>query len=224
MTLVLCIKRDLHPGSCALCFANSIDYFYSVDIADLRNILSTFSPLSDDAWHDLSDLFEPCNLKRNEFLFREGDRPHNGSMLLKGVLRVFYTRADGVEYNKNFFVPGMSPTPITALTTGAPSAISFQALTDAELVMFNFKKLMTLTEKHAQLNIMYRKILEQLWAHKERQEIQMVTNDALTNYNIFREQFPGLEQEIPQYHIASYLGITPIQLSRIRAQMSKTTQ
>lgn len=171
----------------------------------------------------MSALFKPKTLKRNEFLFREGDRPHHGSMLMKGVLRVFYTRADGVEYNKNFFVPGMSPTPITALTTGLPCTISFQAITDAEVLMFNFSKFMILTEKHAEINTLYRKILEQLWAHKEKQEIEMVTNDAITNYTIFRNKFPGLEQEIPQYHIASYLGITPIQLSRIRAQMSKTT-
>lgn len=153
----------------------------------------------------------------------EGDTPRNGSMLLKGVLRVFYTKEDGVEYNKNFFIPGMSPTPLTALITGTSCAISFQALTDAELVMFNFKKFLALADKHPSLGMLYRKILEQLWVNKELQEIQMVTNDAMTNYKIFREQFPGLEQQIPQYHIASYLGITPIQLSRIRAQMNKST-
>lgn len=171
----------------------------------------------------MSALFESKTFKRNEFLYREGDRPHHGSMLLRGVMRAFYTRADGVEYNKNFFVPGMSPTPITALTTGQPCAISFQALTAVELAMFNFEKLMALSNQHIEINNLYRKILEQLWAHKEKQEIEMVTNDALTNYNLFRNKFPGLEHEIPQYHIASYLGITPIQLSRIRAQMSKST-
>jgi len=218
-----CGRRIIQRGGWDICLAISNDYFYIVDIHELRKIFPAFALVSEEAWTDLCSLFEIKELKRNEFLFREGDRPHHGSILLKGVLRVFYTRADGVEYNKNFFVPGMSPTPITALTTGQPCAISFQALTDAELAMFNFSKFMALTHQHASLNMMYRTILEQLWAHKEKQEIQMVTNDAITNYKIFREQFPGLEQEIPQYHIASYLGITPIQLSRIRAQMSKTT-
>ena len=63
-------------------------------------------------------------------------------------------------------------------------------------------------------------ILEQEWIKKEQHEIRMVTNDATTNYIIFREEFPGLENLIPQYHISSYLGITPVQLSRIRAQLA----
>jgi len=194
-----------------------------VDTAMIRAALGQAAPVTDEAWQDMSSLFIPKTLERNEFLYKEGDRPHYGSMLVKGVLRVFYTRADGVEYNKNFFIPGMSPTPITALITGQPCAISFQALTEAEVVMFSFSKFSELMEKHPSLAIMYRKILEQLWVEKEMNEIQMVTNDALTNYKIFRSQFPGLEQLIPQYHIASYLGITPIQLSRIRSQMSKSS-
>ncbi len=197
--------------------------FLNVALAQVRTALSQFAPMDDEAWTALSDLFVHKSLKRNEFLYREGDRPHNGSMLLSGVLRVFYTKQDGVEYNKNFFIPGMSPTPITALVTGQPCAISFQALTDAELMTFNFAQFLALADQHESLRKLYTKILEQLWIHKEQQEIQMVTNDAQTNYDLFRKKFPGLEQQIPQYHIASYLGITPIQLSRIRAKMSKST-
>lgn len=190
-------------------------------LEQVRIALAQFAPIDDESWAVLSSLFVHKSLKRNEFLYREGDRPYNGSILLSGVLRVFYTTQDGVEYNKNFFISGMSPTPITALITGQPCAISFQALTDAELMTFNFAEFLALTEQHGSLAKLYTKILEQLWVHKERQEIQMVTNDAQTNYDLFRKKFPGLEQQIPQYHIASYLGITPIQLSRIRAQMSK---
>lgn len=189
-------------------------------IDDIKEVLNSYTLLTDEAWADLSALFTPKQLKRGEYLYREGDRPHNGSMLLDGVLRVFYTRADGVEYNKNFFVPGMSPTPITSLISKQPCALNFQALTDASLLTFNFAKFLQLTEKHDCLNRFYRSMLEQLWMHKERQEIMMVTNDATTNYKLFQEQFTNLEQQIPQYHIASYLGITPIQLSRIRAKLS----
>lgn len=188
----------------------------------LKQLLSGYATLTDEAWTDFSALLTEKRIGRNEFLFREGDVPRHGSFLMKGILRVFYTKHDGVEYNKNFFIPGMSPTPITALITGKPCAISFQALTDAELLMFNFSQFQQLMKQHDSLAQVYRGILEQLWIDKEQQEIQMVTNDAHTNYLLFREKFPDMEQQIPQYHIASYLGITPIQLSRIRAKMSGT--
>ena len=56
-------------------------------------------------------------------------------------------------------------------------------------------------------------------SNKERHDIRMVTEDATANYLTFRKELPGLEDLVPQYHIASYLGVTPVQLSRIRAKL-----
>jgi hypothetical protein len=53
---------------------------------------------------------------------------------------------------------------------------------------------------------------------KEKREIELVTLEAKERYAIFQQEHPQLEQLIPQYHIASYLGVSPTQLSRIRAQ------
>ncbi|MDH3326953.1 MAG: hypothetical protein OEM38_09590 [Gammaproteobacteria bacterium] len=55
---------------------------------------------------------------------------------------------------------------------------------------------------------------------KERRETQLIMFDASTRYHAFLEEFRGLEKRIPQYHIASYLGITPVQLSRIRSSIN----
>ncbi|GMU95073.1 MAG: hypothetical protein AMXMBFR50_05900 [Ignavibacterium album] len=55
---------------------------------------------------------------------------------------------------------------------------------------------------------------------KEKREIEIVLLNAEKRYQIFRNDFPQLEQQIPQYHIASYLAITPTQLSRIRRKIS----
>jgi CRP-like cAMP-binding protein len=55
---------------------------------------------------------------------------------------------------------------------------------------------------------------------KEKKELEIVLLDASQRYKIFQQEFPTLEQLIPQYHIASYLGISATQLSRIRHQMA----
>ncbi len=59
------------------------------------------------------------------------------------------------------------------------------------------------------------------WVKKEQREIALVLDDATTRYATFRREHPDLENQIPQYHIASYLGITPIHLSRIRGRGPK---
>ena len=61
-----------------------------------------------------------------------------------------------------------------------------------------------------------RKIAEFYFLEKEQKEIEMALLDADKRYLIMREKFPSIELIIPQYHIASYLGISPTQLSRIR--------
>ncbi|KAA3630395.1 MAG: Crp/Fnr family transcriptional regulator [Bacteroidetes bacterium] len=181
--------------------------------------IQKIQPLTPEAKKALADLLEIIELKKSDFLFREGDRVHHAGFLIKGVIRVYYNK-DGNEYNKTFFIPGTFPTPLTALLTSGVSQLDFQALTDCVIVRFPYRKFKELFDRHRSLERLMLRILEQIWIKKERHDIHMVTNDATTNYFIFRKEFPGLEQQIPQYHIASYLGITPIQLSRIRAKLS----
>ena len=177
--------------------------------------LNRIAPLTPEASEALGRLIEPMSLQKNAFLLREGERSTYGYMLISGVIRVFYNK-DGVEYNKTFFVDGTFPTALTSLFTGEPSQLSFQALVPSDLVRFSFERFRDLFSAHRCLESFMLRVMEREWIVKERHDIRMVTNDATTNYQIFREEFPGLENLIPQYHIASYLGITPIQLSRIR--------
>lgn len=182
--------------------------------------MNHLEPLSDSAWNDFSSLLRPKEIRKGEYLLREGERAYDAFFLKDGVIRVFYSQ-NGNEYNKTFFVKGMFPTALTSLLSGEPSHIAFQALTDCELFAFDYQSYRLLFNKHPELAKMMLAILEREWVKKEWHDIRMVTNEATINYQIFQEKFPGLELQIPQYHIASYLGITAIQLSRIRAKMAK---
>lgn len=183
--------------------------------------LNAISPITKEAWIDFEQLLESTTLDRNEFLVRAGDKTYYCYLLVKGVIRVFYS-TEGTDYNKTFFIPGMFPTALTALLTESPSQLSFQALVPCQLIKFSYSKFRALFQKHRSLERLMLRIIEGEWIKKEKHDIQMVTNDATTNYLIFREAYPELENIIPQYHIASYLGITPIQLSRIRARLAKS--
>lgn len=192
-----------------------------MDNGEIFNSINHLSPISPEAWTDFSNLFFRVELERNEYLIREGSRVNSCYLLADGIVRVFYNK-EGNEYNKTFFIKGMFPTPLTALLTGAPSALSFQALVSSKLIRFSYQKFTELFNKHRCLETFLLRVLEREWIRKEQHDIQMITNNATTNYLIFREQYPALENLIPQYHIASYLGITPIQLSRIRSQLLKS--
>ncbi|MCB0474948.1 MAG: Crp/Fnr family transcriptional regulator [Flavobacteriaceae bacterium] len=184
------------------------------------NIINCISPITDEARTDLLNLFQDVELDRNAYLVREGSKVNSCYLLTEGVIRVFYNK-DGTEYNKTFFIPGMFPTPLTALLSKSPSSLSFQALIPSRLIKFSYQGFRDLFREHRCLESLLLRILELEWIKKERHDIRMVTNDATTNYLVFKDEYPGLENQIPLYHIASYLGITPIQLSRIRAKLAK---
>ncbi|MCB0528903.1 MAG: Crp/Fnr family transcriptional regulator [Saprospiraceae bacterium] len=184
----------------------------------LYDALSRIHSITENAWAAFEPLVEVEAMPKGDYLVAEGQRAHHCYMLLEGIVRVYFNK-NGDEYNKTFFGPGSFPTAITALLTQSPAELNFQALTDCRLVRFSFAGFRALFDDHRCFESLFRIIMEREWINKERHDIRMVTNDATTNYLIFREEYPGLEQLIPQYHIASHLGITPIQLSRIRAKL-----
>jgi CRP-like cAMP-binding protein len=77
-----------------------------------------------------------------------------------------------------------------------------------------------LYDKFPDLERVGRRLAEFYFVDKEQREIEIVLLDAEKRYQIFLQQYPGLSQLIPQYHIASYLGVTPTQLSRIRRKLT----
>jgi CRP-like cAMP-binding protein len=110
----------------------------------------------------------------------------------------------------------------SSLLTGKPNLIPQQALTDCKIYSCDFHSLTTLYTKYPDLERLARKMAEYYFVEKEKKELEIVLLDASQRYKIFQMEFPTLEQLIQQYHIASYLGISATQLSRIRHQLSVT--
>jgi hypothetical protein len=77
-----------------------------------------------------------------------------------------------------------------------------------------------LSEGNYEIERLRRKIAERFFVRSEKKQLEMALLEAKERYSIFREEHPGFEDIIPQYHIASYLGISPTQLSRIRKKFT----
>ena len=128
---------------------------------------------------------------------------------------------EGTEYNKHFFVSNNFTGGYSSLVTQKTNQINQQALTDCKLYVAPYSQIIALFDAHQDLERFARKLAELYFVHKEKREVDIVLMDASKRYLQFQQEYPALEQIIPQYHIASYLGITPTQLSRIRRKFSK---
>jgi CRP-like cAMP-binding protein len=180
--------------------------------------LKRFTDVTAESMVVLLDLFKSVELNKNDYLAQEGEFSKTLCFVESGVLRAFYRNPKGEEFNKLFFVNPSIVGAYSSLITGEANRINIQCLTDCVVLKANFQSILDLYETHPTIERLNRIIAEDFFVKKERREMSLVMNDASERYEIFQEEFLGLENEITQYHVASYLGITPTQLSRIRAK------
>ncbi|WP_044203594.1 Crp/Fnr family transcriptional regulator [Flammeovirga sp. OC4] len=180
------------------------------------------SDLKEDVLSELFACFSVRSLEKNDFFSQKGEYAHKVGFLMNGVIRAFYLNEEGKEYNKQFFVGPSLIGPYTSLLTNTPNLIPQQALTDCEILEAEYKDIEALYSKHHALEKLGRKIAEHYFLEKEKKELEMGLLEGEERYVIFQKEFPNLEQQIPQYHIASYLGISATQLSRIRKGILKS--
>jgi CRP-like cAMP-binding protein len=190
--------------------------------AALREKLRRLVDFSDASWAAAEPCFYASVFGEGEIVLEAGEGAADLHFLLNGIARYFYSTPEGREFNKAFARPGQVLTSVSSLVNGTPTPFSIQALEPCKCISIKYKDLVELAEAHMQWNVLARKLLEQLAIRKERREADFLLLSASERYMNFLTEFADVAQRIPNYHIASYLGITEVALSRIRKKLGFT--
>jgi CRP-like cAMP-binding protein len=186
---------------------------------ELKDYFNAISNLKESTWDKIAPFFKEEKLLKNEYFAKENKTARKIAFLKTGVVRAFFINQEGKDYNKQFFVGQSIIGAYTSLLTGSRNLIAQQALTDCEIYTCDYASLTKLFDEYPDLERFARKIAEHYFLEKEKKEIEIVLLDASQRYILFQKEFPTLEQLISQFHIASYLGVSATQLSRIRRQL-----
>ena len=178
-------------------------------------------PLSAETMDLMKSIFVKGELKKGEYFVRKGEYAKSIAFLETGIVRAFYVDNRGKEYNKTFFSAPSIIGSYASLISKQKNAVAQQALTDCSIWKASFLKIEALSVGNYEIERLRRTIAERFFLSNEKKEIEMALLDADKRYLILQEEYPGIEQEIPQYHIAAYLGISPTQLSRIRKNLTQ---
>ncbi|MEW9699842.1 Crp/Fnr family transcriptional regulator [Paenibacillus sp. SI8] len=187
----------------------------------LEHYLDALHPLSWEQKQRFFSLFTAFAIEKNVHLLRAGDRVEHLYFCLSGSFRMYYSTFEGRERVKTLGAAGDFVTSYSALLTGCPSSISIQALQSSKLLKARFSDFKALTAVDPVWERVARLVSEGLYIKKERREMQLLTLSAEERYLIFLNEFGPWEDQFPQHHIASYLGMTPVALSRIRSKLKK---
>lgn len=175
--------------------------------------------MSDDDWNLLSPHLSFQSLKKGEFLVRNGDTCRNVSFINSGLLRLFYLR-DGKEISTGFMVENEYISSYGSFLTQTPSAENIDASEDCELINLSYDSIQEIYQSSPVFERFGRKIAEQLFIMVSSQTTRLLTLGPEERYQSVIQYQPWIIQRVPQYMIASLIGITPEHLSRLRKKMT----
>ena len=186
----------------------------------VRNYLEQIAKVSDEDWRIFSSFLKQQTIPKKTVFHKKGKIENYISFLEKGIVRLFIPTDDPekeITFGFSFKYEFVSA--YDSFLTRQPSTYQLETLTETSLWSISYQDLQEVYSKTKMGNLIGRITSERLFLIKSKREQSLLFDDAKTRYlNLFKER-PKLIAQIPLKFIASYIGITPQALSRIRKEI-----
>jgi CRP-like cAMP-binding protein len=166
-------------------------------------------------------LFIPKKLRKRQYLLQQGDVSKYTAFVEKGLLRAYTIDDKGSELILQFAPEDWWIGDMYSSVTGEPSESNIDALEDSELLLLTNEAREELLRQAPIFERFFRLLLQNSFIALQRRLKENIIQTAEEKYRNFISLYPNIAQRVPQHNIASYLGITPESLSRIRKQMTE---
>ena len=186
----------------------------------LYTYLSERMPLTREQFDEVQDLFIPKKLSRNEILLREGEVAKYGCFVTKGFLRSYVVDNKGKEHVVQFAPENWWLSDLESLVHKKPTLYFMDAIEPSEVLLIDVPSFQKLLATLPGLAESFQSGQQKHNAAKDKRIISSLTSDAEARYHQFLETYPTIAQRVPQHMLASYLGISPETLSRVRKKWS----
>jgi CRP-like cAMP-binding protein len=185
----------------------------------LVETLQRFSKLSQNDTNKLAAVMTIAEFEKGDFFLKQGKVCNHLGFLLKGIMRVFHV-ANDKEYTSYFNFGGRNPfvSSYSSFITRKPSQENIHALEDCELALIGYDDLQKLYEENFAFQKLGRVIADYNYTLAVERIYALQHNTAQERYNQLLDIYPNLINSVPHHYVASYLGITPESLSRIRKE------
>lgn len=186
----------------------------------LLKYFSRIMPLSDEEANAIAATMTILHYKKGTVLLKEGQVSTEAYFVLEGCVRQYYL-VDGEERTNNFFTEEQWVLSINSFTQRTPATHFLACCIDSALVVGNREKEEDLYRRFPRLETVSRKVMEKVFAEQQEIMASYTTDTPEQRYLKLLQSRPDLFQKIPQYQIASYIGVKPESLSRIRKRITQ---
>ena len=178
-------------------------------------LFRSLAPFNDTEIAEASTCFDTELVRKDEYFCKAGRICDKMGFVRSGLLRSFYT-INGKETTTFFQTPGSVATALASFLRRKPALENIQAMEDSELVVISRENLLRLYNDNWKWQQVGRSFIEEYYINMELRMISLQSQSALERYKKFLKEYPQLIQTVPLYYIASYLGMSPETLSRMR--------
>lgn len=187
----------------------------------LKERVLAIVPDLEPLWPDIKDMFRMQKIPAKTTLLEDGEISKYLYMVSKGCLRLFVIKEDGREITVQFFFENQMVASMESAFTGKPGKMYLETIEESELIKVRLKDCREIGRRYPGLEKMLINVFQQRLIYYANLYTSFILYTPEERYEKLQSEHPVLLERIPHHYIASFLGITPVSLSRIRSRIAK---
>lgn len=192
-------------------------------LSSFEKTLNSILTFPDEQLKKIIAISKIKKIKKDSCYIGEGETPKSFAYVFRGLFRYYYIDKKGNDFTKGFFFENSFISSYSAMIQNRESYFSIEALEDAEIIEIDYEKWKALLSNELVWHKLLLALIEKGYCIKESREREFLLFSAEERYKSFLKSFSDQQKRIKQHFIASYLGISPVSLSRIRKKLETLT-
>lgn len=192
-------------------------------LSSFEKTLNSILTFPDEQLKKIIAISKIKKIRKDNCYIREGETPKSFAYVFRGLFRYYYIDKKGNDFTKGFFFENSFISSYSAMIQNRESYFSIEALEDAEIIEIDYEKWKALLSNELVWHKLLLALIEKGYCIKESREREFLLFSAEERYKSFLKSFSDQQKRIKQHFIASYLGISPVSLSRIRKNLETLT-
>ena len=192
----------------------------NASIQQLINYFKHLFPLDDKECYEITSRLAERKIRRNQFILQDGDVCRHFTFVVSGCFKMFAVDKNGKAHNLQFAAENDWITDLSSFYSEKASTVFIEAIERSEILQIKHDDLLYLYVNYHKFDRNFRVVIEQKYIEMQNRVLHNISSTAEERYITFLQQYPNLSGRLPNTQIASYLGITPEFLSKIRREMT----
>ncbi|WP_245593060.1 Crp/Fnr family transcriptional regulator [Crocinitomix catalasitica] len=187
---------------------------------NILNNIKRYVPLNEEDEQQFISIVRTTKIKRRQFIVQPNFTCSHQTYVLKGAFRSYFVNDEGMEYTIQFAIEDWFISDFNSYVNQSPASLFVEALEDSTVQQIAYEDVESLCDKNPKFERFFRLVAQKSFTFSQRRVLSNLGKSAEERYLEFFNLYPSIIQRVPQYALASYLGMSPEFLSKVRKRLT----